>query len=118
MIPEHRIDQLLTIELDRVDGTVLDLSSGYTPLVEIVHADAPNDLVTTSTSVTLGATSPNYVIALNATALSGIISAWGGTHGEYGEVFRFDPLLVRTSDSAKIPWPGRRLEWRLLPAPT
>lgn len=117
MTPEHRVDQLLTIELDWVDGTTLDLSSGYTAQVRVFHADAPNTLVATSTSVTMGATAPNYVIALSPTALASIITAWGGTHGTYGEVFRFEPQLTRTSDSMPIPWPGRRVERRLLPAP-
>lgn len=118
MTPQHRVDQLLTIELDWQDGNTLDLTSGYTASVEIVHADAPNDLVATSTSVTLSATSPNYVIALNAAALAALITAWGGTHGTYGEVFRFEPQLTRTSDSEEIPWPGQRIERRLLPAPS
>lgn len=115
---EHRVDELLTIELNWQDGTTIDLSTGYTASVRIVHVDAPNDLIYTATGVTLGATSPNYVIALSAANLDSVITAWGDTLGTYGDAFRFEPQLIRTSDSAKIPWPGGRVEVRLYPAPS
>ena len=115
---EHRVDELLTIELNWQDGTTIDLSSGYTASVRIVRADAPTDLVVASTSVTLAATSPNYVIALSPTNLADLVTAWGGTLDTYGDVFRLEPRLIRTSDSMPIPWSGRRVEVRLYPAPT
>lgn len=118
MTPEHRVDQLLTLELNWTDddGTTLDLSSGYTANVRVVHVSAPNDLVYSATGTTLAATSPNYILTLSAANLASLVSGWGGTLGTYGDVFRFEPQLTRTSDSEEIPWSGRRITYRLLPA--
>lgn len=116
-VPEHRVDQLLTVILDfqGANGLTLDLSTGYTANVRVAQVDAPNTLVYTVTSPVLDDEFGNYIYTVTPDQFDDLLDGWGGTQGTYGDIFRFEAQIIRTSDSMPIPWPGRRIEYRLLP---
>jgi hypothetical protein len=93
----------IPINLTDAAGATLDLSAGWTGKLYIATYDQPNTILHTI-NATLAATSPNFLIAPDATDWGDVITAWGLTLPSTGYPFKATPWLDRTSDSADDEW--------------